>query len=110
MDEKIIVVKQSGFGIFLRGAIIGAGLALLLAPRSGRETRELLNEKGSEIKDKAYDIALDTRSRAQSVIHDARSMIAGKNKNIKDSMNDTVEDLKRDVAIMEDINNPIYPL
>ncbi len=30
---------------FLFGALTGAGIALLLAPRSGRETREALGEK-----------------------------------------------------------------
>jgi gas vesicle protein len=30
---------------FLGGGLIGAGLALLLAPRSGRETREILDDR-----------------------------------------------------------------
>jgi gas vesicle protein len=30
---------------FLLGALTGAGIALLLAPRSGRETREALGER-----------------------------------------------------------------
>jgi gas vesicle protein len=38
---------------FAIGALIGGGIALLYAPRSGRETRQLLAIKGRELKDKA---------------------------------------------------------
>jgi gas vesicle protein len=43
---------------FAVGALVGAGIALLYAPQSGRETRELLAQKTRELKDKAAD-ALD---------------------------------------------------
>jgi gas vesicle protein len=36
------------FGSFLLGGAIGAGIALLLAPRSGEETRALVAEKADE--------------------------------------------------------------
>ena len=32
-------------GMFLAGGLLGAGLALLYAPRSGQETRALVSEK-----------------------------------------------------------------
>ena len=35
----------SAFMAFILGGLTGAALALLYAPRSGRETREMLNEK-----------------------------------------------------------------
>lgn len=35
------------------GAAIGAGVALLYAPRSGKETRKLLSQKAQGIKEKA---------------------------------------------------------
>jgi gas vesicle protein len=37
---------------FLFGALTGAGIALLLAPRSGRETREALGEKLKDTADR----------------------------------------------------------
>jgi len=43
---------------FAIGALVGTGVALLYAPRSGKETRELLTKKGHDLKDKASD-ALD---------------------------------------------------
>lgn len=35
------------------GALVGAGLALLFAPRSGQETREALAQKGRDVRDRA---------------------------------------------------------
>jgi gas vesicle protein len=56
---------ESGAGTillaFLLGAVSGAALALLYAPASGRETRELLGEKAKEGREKAAEAA--TRGR-----------------------------------------------
>jgi gas vesicle protein len=43
------------------GAAVGAGLALLFAPRSGKETRDLLTKKACDLKDKANDAVSDVR-------------------------------------------------
>ncbi len=41
----------NGFGIgLLVGAAVGASLALLFAPQSGRETRQMIKEKASNIR------------------------------------------------------------
>ncbi|MBS1911293.1 MAG: YtxH domain-containing protein [Bacteroidetes bacterium] len=81
--------ESSGFskglliGIFTGGAI-GAALALLFAPKSGRELRSELSEATNKYIDKAGDI-LNTanersreiinegRTRAESIVDDARS-------------------------------------
>lgn len=57
--------RDSGAAVllsFLLGGITGAALALLYAPRSGRETREMLGERiregadrGRELKDQALE-------------------------------------------------------
>lgn len=41
---------------FLFGGIIGAGLALLYAPKTGRELREEIKKRTSELKDEATKI------------------------------------------------------
>ena len=40
---------------FMAGAVVGAAVALLCAPRSGKETRDLLSRKGRELTDKTKD-------------------------------------------------------
>jgi gas vesicle protein len=56
---------------FAIGAALGAGIALLYAPRSGKETREILAKKGLELKDKAEDVLEEAkdfiRSKKQEV-------------------------------------------
>jgi len=52
---------------FAIGALVGTGAALLYAPRSGKETRDLLAKKGRDLKGQATD-ALD----------DAKNFVQGK--------------------------------
>jgi gas vesicle protein len=43
---------------FAVGALVGAGIALLYAPQSGKKTRDLLARRANELRDKAGE-ALD---------------------------------------------------
>ena len=52
----------SGYlGWFLLGSLAGAAVALLLAPRSGEETREYLVERSGELLKKAQEKAGETQ-------------------------------------------------
>ena len=44
-------------GWFFLGGVIGAAAALLMAPKTGRETREILAERGNEMAKRAQEIA-----------------------------------------------------
>ena len=48
--------KKSGFGKFIVGALVGAGLGVLFAPKTGKEIRKDLKEKLDELIEKARDI------------------------------------------------------
>ncbi len=48
--------KKSGFGKFLTGAALGAGLGILFAPKSGKETREDISKKLKEVMDNIKEI------------------------------------------------------
>jgi gas vesicle protein len=53
------------FGSFLLGGAIGAGIALLFAPRTGEETRALVAEKADEYWGKGQDLYGQGKTRVQ---------------------------------------------
>jgi gas vesicle protein len=59
-------------GLLAVGAIIGAAAALLLAPRTGDETRELLREKGTDWARQARVRGSELAKRAQETMGDAQ--------------------------------------
>jgi gas vesicle protein len=57
---------------FLLGTVVGAAVALLLAPKSGEETRELIRERGIELKGRAAELTEESRRRAEELAAEAR--------------------------------------
>lgn len=51
--------QKKGFGKFLTGALVGAGLGVLFAPKKGSETRNELKEKIDELVAKVKDIDIE---------------------------------------------------
>ena len=51
--------KKSGFGKFLLGAGIGAGLGVLFAPRKGSETRAILKAKMNDLVEQIKNIDVE---------------------------------------------------
>ena len=51
-------------GLFA-GAVIGAGVALLLAPKTGQETRELLGQQYRGLADRVNDATADLRQQGR---------------------------------------------
>ena len=59
-------------GWFFLGAVVGGAAALLLAPRTGRETREFLAEQGGEAWRIAQEKAGDVQHRAGDLFDKSR--------------------------------------
>lgn len=59
-------------GWFFLGAIAGAAAALLLTPKTGQETRELLAEHGGEAWRKAQEKAGDVQGKAGDLLDKGR--------------------------------------
>ena len=55
-------------GSLMVGAVVGAVAALLVAPQSGMQTRTMIKEKGSEVKDKIVIGAGETKVKAQQAV------------------------------------------
>jgi len=80
MREEKVIVRKGGVGSllsgFVIGGLIGAAVALLSAPQSGPETRQMLREKSTELKDQVVETAGQTRDRAEKVISNARGKVS----------------------------------
>lgn len=61
-------------GWFLLGGVLGAAAALLLAPKSGRETREILAEHGGDVARRAQTLATEAQDRAGEWIDKSREL------------------------------------
>lgn len=57
--KEVATKKKNGAGKFILGALIGAGLGVLFAPKAGSETRKELKDKMTELLNKAKEIDLD---------------------------------------------------
>jgi gas vesicle protein len=52
---------------FVIGGLIGAGVALLMAPQSGEETRAIIKEKSIELRDRAVDTVEEAQKQVEEM-------------------------------------------
>jgi len=65
----------SNFGFFLAGLGMGAILALLFAPRSGKETREYIVGKAEEGRDYVKAKTEDLRREAEGAVEKGKDLV-----------------------------------
>jgi gas vesicle protein len=72
--------EEGGFGAgsilmsFLLGGIVGAGLALVFAPKSGSDTRQMIKDFAGDVKDKAQHYAADVKGKVSSGIDRSKGL------------------------------------
>ena len=74
----IIERRSGGAGSFLWGALLGAGVALLFAPRSGRETRDEIRASALRIRDRAEDAVRNVSDQVSETIGGVRGEVQGR--------------------------------
>lgn len=82
-------MSKRGFGKFIIGAGIGAGIALLFAPKKGEELRQDLLAKASELLDKLKEV--DTE--------EVKNNIEAKVKEIQDGIKDLDKEKVKKIAV-----------
>jgi gas vesicle protein len=60
---------------FLMGALTGAAVAVLLAPRSGRETREILGERWRDAADRSRHLGEQAVQKSREVVDEASGYV-----------------------------------
>jgi gas vesicle protein len=95
-DEPYVVIEQNapGIGSFIVGLAVGAGLALLFAPRSGAETRRDIQRKAREVGDQAQDLVSELTESVGNTFQQAREKVEGG----IDAARDAVELKRRQVS------------
>ena len=63
------------FTWFLMGAALGAAAALLYAPKSGKETRQLLTQKAQEAGDAMNDATREVYTRGKDVYDKGKQVV-----------------------------------
>jgi gas vesicle protein len=66
----------SKVGIFLAGLGIGAVVALLLAPRSGKETRDFIVHKAEEGRDFVVTKTEEIRQQAEDAVEKGKDLVS----------------------------------
>lgn len=95
-DGEVYIVEadgSSGFGWFVLGAAIGAGLALLFAPASGDETRRRIRREAGRLRERAED-AIDelsyeydrVREEVEETVDEVKEKVAGAARSIADEV------------------------
>lgn len=63
---------------FLLGGMVGAGLALLLAPQSGPETRKKIREFADDVREKSTDYMNHAREKVASTVEKGKDFFEEK--------------------------------
>ena len=57
---------------FLLGGVVGAGLALLFAPQSGRETRQKIKDLTDDVREKSAEYVNQAKEKATSLVEEGK--------------------------------------
>jgi gas vesicle protein len=89
-------------GWFFLGGVIGAAAALLMAPKTGRETREILAERSNDVAKRAQAMANDAQGRAGEWLDKSRELFEEQTQRLmtafeagKDAMRDEIRKTPR---------------
>ncbi len=88
-DVPYVIVERTGgrsVGSFFLGALVGAGLALLLAPKSGEETQEEIKERAQKLRVAATARMREAQSTLEERLDSVRDGVQARVGLVKDAM------------------------
>jgi gas vesicle protein len=84
----IVEKRDAGIGPLLIGLAVGAGLALLLAPQSGEETRQVIVRRARRAQEAAQDLVEDVSGVVVDKFNDVRASVEERIEATLDSVDD----------------------
>lgn len=81
----------------LLGSAIGAGAALLGAPRSGKKTRKQIQQKASAVRDKAEQTVNDVRERVEEAGQQVTHQVSQQAEEARERVGEVGEDVSQRV-------------
>lgn len=85
----IVIERESSgaaVGSFVMGALVGAGLAFLFAPRSGAETQEEIRDRARQLREGAETRMRDAQRQLEERLDEAREGIRTRVSEVKDAV------------------------
>ena len=87
-QQPYVIVERHGAGFmaFVWGAVVGAAAALLLAPKSGRETQQDLRDGARRFREEAGERLTEVRGSVEEGYHKARVGVGDRVEVARDSV------------------------
>jgi gas vesicle protein len=84
----IVIERDSGGGIgsFVLGALVGAGVALLFAPKTGAETQEELKEQARKLRGTAEERVREAQAQLEERLGEAREGVSSRYDEVRDAV------------------------
>lgn len=86
-----VIEERGGWGTFVLGAIVGAGVALLLAPRTGRETQAEIARALGGVRDAAGGPVDGARESLAGWVGEARGRVTGRLDEVRAAVDDRLD-------------------
>jgi gas vesicle protein len=94
MAERDDLNFLGAMGLLAVGALVGAAVALLFAPKSGEETREYLRDRSTDLARRAQERSADLARRAQETVTEAQAKAEEYLGRGKEALEDTTVQLR----------------
>lgn len=85
----------SFLGGLLFGAVVGAATGMLLAPKSGVETRREIKDKAEEVYDRGREIYAEQRDRIDEAIETGKEALTSKTEELKSKLEEGAAILRK---------------
>jgi len=84
----LVIEREGGGGIgsFILGALVGAGLALLFAPKSGEETQEEIKSRAIKLKDVAQERVREAQHNLEGRLSTARDHLQTRVETVREAV------------------------